>query len=65
MTELTGIFVLKCVATQRVLDTDSQNKIFTSDYNKDSDTQKWEIKEDGGDEYFLKNVGTGKYLDSN
>ena len=61
---MSGVFVLKSLATGRVLDSNGAGKAYTLGYNH-GNYQKWDVQQSGNGYAHLRNVATGLYLDSN
>ncbi len=61
---MSGIYCLQSFATGKVLDSNTDGKAYTLQYNC-GDYQKWDIIQSGNGWVNLRNVATNRYLDSN
>lgn len=61
---MSGVFVLQCVATGKILDSKTNGDVYTLHYNH-GNYQKLNVIQSGKGWAVLKNVATGRCLDSN
>jgi hypothetical protein len=55
---MSKVFVLKCVATGKVLDSAGDGRTYTMEYNH-GNHQKWDVQQSGKGYAYLRNVATG------